>query len=378
MEKNPVKKTFIFLFLLLAILLLLVGSAVILHKLDQKDESWSSKWSQNVTVKDGVTDPEKITLDFTIKKEGSYYYSYGWLPTGKTQKDLAQVASNDLGFVTALVLFDESDKEVFATAATATLSDTTLELVPGLYHAEYHYLTDLAQYEAFAGKYLCSSYQVSSWAEAVKDTFAGLQKNGTWTMEYSLNVNEAKSYTIGLATGAVLGILVSICLTALLFMLITKDHSLASPQYDERQELERGRGFRYAFFTMLCFLGMLFVFEVTKIIRIADFEFLYGLGLFLGILVYVVYCIWHEAYFALNQKTPTVMMTFLGIGIANLLLAISSYARGELFQSDHFEPAILNVFCTLLFLSVFVTMFLKKLVTDRRNAEIEEADEEEE
>ena len=83
-------------------------------------------------------------------------------------------------------------------------------------------------------------------------------------------------------------------------------------------------------------------------------------------------------HFALNQKTPTVMISFLLIGIANLLIAILNYARGDLFHDDHFEPAILNVFCTLAFLSIFITMFLKKLVTDRRNAEIEEADEEEE
>ena len=378
MKKNRQKKIFVFTFLLLAIIALLGISTAILHKLDQEDDSRSSKWSKAVTVMNGMADPGMSKVDFTIKTGGTYYYSYGWLPAGKTQKDLDTFLPSDLGFVTAIVLFDESNKEIFATAGTALLADTTLVLTPGHYHTEYHYLTNLAQYEAFAGKYLCSSYQVSSWADDMKDTFANLQKNGDWTMEYSLTVDEAESYSIGYATGAVLSILLGICLTALLIMLFTKDHSLSSPKYDERQELERGRGFRYAFFTMLCFFGMLFLFEVSEVIRFANFEFLFGLGLFLGVIVYVVYCIWHEAYFALNQKTPTVMISFLLIGIANLLIAILNYARGDLFHDDHFEPAILNVFCTLAFLSIFITMFLKKLVTDRRNAEIEEADEEEE
>lgn len=376
MKKNRTKKTIISLFLILAILILSGVSIVFLLKKDDKDQNWNSKWSQSVTVKNGVADPGVITQNFTIKSEDTYSYSYDWLPTGNSKEDLENILPKDLGFVTAFVLFDESGKEIFATAATAVSADTTLELTPGMYYAEYHYLTDLSQYEDFAEKYLCGSYQVSSWAEDMKGTFASLQTNGGWTMEYSLIVQAAGEYSTAYATGAIWGILLSICLIALFIVLITKDHSLESPKYDERQELERGRGFRYAFFTMLCFFGMLLIFELSEIVRFANFEFLFAFGLFLGVLVHIVYCIWHEAYFALNQKTPTVMLSFLFIGVANLMIAILNFSKGEISLDGHLQPAILNLFCTLLFLAVFITMFLKKLVTDRKNAEIEEADEE--
>lgn len=70
------------------------------------------------------------------------------------------------------------------------------------------------------------------------------------------------------------------------------------------------------------------------------------------------------------------MLSFLFIGVANLMIAILNFSKGEISLDGHLQPAILNLFCTLLFLAVFITMFLKKLVTDRKNAEIEEADEE--
>lgn len=356
----------------------LLGISIFLLVSGRDREYWESKWSQTVTVENGVATPQKITQDFCIDNSGDHELYYSWLPSDVSKKDISKVSSGKLGFITAIILYDQNGAELFATTANAIYGDTTMYLEKGLYRLEFYYLTNIEQYEDFAGKYLCGSYELKTWTDNMRGDFASLQKNGTWTMNYVFEVSGSGSAEIAYATGSILGILVGVCLIVLFLILITKSHALESPRYDERQELERGRGFHYAFFTMLIFYIMLYILQASGLTRYVDYNLLYSLGLFLGIQVYVIYCIWHEAYFALNQRTTTVMISFLLIGLCNLAVTIVQYISGDLYSNGHFGPSILNGFCTLMFLSVFVTMFLKKLMADRANGKIEEEDEEDE
>ena len=371
------KKSIVVPFLLFAILLLGVSVWILIRSVNA--DTWKGNWTQTVTVENGVATPEKIEQNFDVNMSGKYDITLSWLPAGKNNQEVLEILSKNLGFITAVVIFDGRGVEIYARASESVVKETmTMELEKGTYHAQYYYLTDIEQYKDFAGKYLCGAYEVDAWADGMRSSFESLQKNGTWDMTYKMELSGFGSYTAGYATGAILGILIGACLIVLFLVLITKNHALESPKYDERQELERGRGFRYAFFTMLIYYCLLFIFLSAGLTLYVDFNLLFSLGLFLGTFVHVAYCIWHEAYFALNQKASTVMILFLLVGLANLLVTITHFISGDLIQDGRFTPVILNALCALMFFSVFVIMYLKKRSNDRINEEIEAADEEEE
>jgi len=359
------KKTTVYVLSLIAALALIGFSIFFLKDQFKGDNVWSSDWSVGVSVEDGIVAHETSLSEFTISKAGDYNFSFSWLPSGYSKKNVTEVPSHELGFVTVLLLFDKSKDLVYATASGAMTADTTLTLSPGTYCAEYHYLTSIEQYEEYAAKYLCGAYSAPYWAREQAGTFASLQKNGNWTMEYSMKVSSLSDASYATSLGMLMGFLLGLCLVFMILALITKGNRLKSPKYDERQEIERGRGFKYAFFCMLIILFALSVFSAGGFFDARDFLVTYSLAMFAGVNVYVLYCIWHEAYFALNQKTTYVIVMFFLIALSNLALTIFSYFDGILIQNGKFGYGVLNLFCTITFFNMFIVMLIKRCVNAR-------------
>ena len=354
------------------IILLLVWFIFVFNK-DDKKLSYSA--TQPVSVADGVAVTGSSSLgDFTIPEGSQYNFSMTWLPESMDKKDLKDFKEESLGFCTILALFNAKHEVIYATSASAITFDTTLFLDAGDYHLTGFYVTREADFVELAKEYLCSANVAAVLAK--DHNFTSLPQNGTWNMRYDVNavpvgmINQAKT------TGIVLGILLGLCLVFILLAAGNKRHRLESPKYDERQELERGRGFRYAFFTSLIYEGILVCLDFTQLVSSLDSPFLHAFGLFLAVTVYVVYCIWHESYFAMNEKPKTLTISFLFIGLANLGISILHLIEGDLFVDGHVSYCILNLLCFLMFFALFVAMLLKKSLVSKNMAS-EEDDEEE-
>lgn len=361
------------------VLILLIGTcSFLLYKESKDSEAHLGTWSTTVQVSQGTPDKECSTQDFGIDKNGTYTLHFQWLPEGTKVKDLDTVSSKNLGFLTALVVFDQYGDEVYATDGLALTIDTEIELTAGLYHAEYHYLTTQEQYEEFSKTYTCGSHEAPRRAKEMAAVFANLQENGTYKMEHEFSAHSQSTTSYLRTCGAILGLMIGFCLAFLILLAITKGNRMQNPQYDERQELMRGRGFRYGFFSLLSFELILFCLDASGVFPGLDLSYIYCAGLFFGIMVHIVYCIWNEAYFALNQKTSTVMYMFGAIFLANLVISILNIWDGSMYKDGQFGPSLLNLMCTLLFLVLFVTVILKKIAVARQNAFISEEDEEDE
>ncbi len=161
-----------------------------------------------------------------------------------------------------------------------------------------------------------------------------------------------------------LGALAGVLLCILIFKK-TKTDGRIRCQYDERQNMARGNGFKYGFFTAL-FGNILY----GMLISTGElFPVEHGVGIMIiglvSLAVYVIYCIWHDAYFALNEKRSQLIVIFLGIGVVNLVLGISNIMHGEAFTDGMLNIRSFNLFCGLLFLVIFAAMFLKHAVSGR-------------
>lgn len=147
---------------------------------------------------------------------------------------------------------------------------------------------------------------------------------------------------------------------------ITKDKKLKR-KYDERQELIRGRGFKYAFYTMVTIsmlysitligLGELPIEESAAIVIIV----------IMGIGVYAWYTILNDGYFALNERVPQTVITFIIIAIANFMIGISAWLDGGMVKNGVITFECLNLVCAI-FLLITVLVILIKQHKDKKEA----------
>lgn len=157
-----------------------------------------------------------------------------------------------------------------------------------------------------------------------------------------------------LAIGLILGVLVGLGLVVFILKTTKTDGSIDC-KYDERQELARGKGFKLAFFVLLLynafFAGMTICLEKTFISP----DTAAILGICIGIAAYVGYCIWNDAYFALNENRSRLVVAFTIAFLANLLLGIVGVYQGEIikegvltFRSTNFMVAGLGLFVAVM------------------------------
>jgi hypothetical protein len=119
-----------------------------------------------------------------------------------------------------------------------------------------------------------------------------------------------------MSTAYIMGIVVGVLVAVILALIIYK--LTGNPwkgYYDERQELIRGRGYKYACFTLLILMAVDMLIEVTGFIDklpVAN-EAIMFIFIITGVLVYAIYSIMHDAYLGIGQngKSYTVMILFI-------------------------------------------------------------------
>ena len=147
--------------------------------------------------------------------------------------------------------------------------------------------------------------------------------------------------------GILCGVLAGLILMAVLLKWMKKDGS-SRCRYDERQELVRGRGFKYGFFTM-CICNLIYaliavVFEKPIINICTALIFI----IIIGVIVYAVYAVWNDGYLALNENPKRVLIGFTLIGIWNIALFIISFKHGTVIEDHELQPSALNLFSGIL------------------------------
>lgn len=190
------------------------------------------------------------------------------------------------------------------------------------------------------------------------DTLASTDKKGG--SQYQISDADENKMNVYYAAGLAAGVLVGI-LFIFIFLKVTKTDGKMKCKYDERQNTARGNGFKYGFFTLLiCNLLQAFAFD-GKMSLPVDQSVILLISVVLGILVYVSYCIWNDAYFSLNENRRKVLVGFVVIGVFNLLIGISNLHSGKAFTDGVLNFRSINLFCGLLFLVIFAVLLAKHL-----------------
>ena len=161
-------------------------------------------------------------------------------------------------------------------------------------------------------------------------------------------------FTVLLPTAAAIAI---ISLFILLFRSKTR-----SAEYDERQVIIRGKGFKYAYYTMSLSLFVFSLLQLNGVLSKVDTMVVFSICLLVSLCVFVNYCIFKDAFFGFNQSGKSVSFYIVsGIIFSTILV------KDILNSGFQFEYNITQLCLCLLYLSIGITSLLKNQI-DRRES----------
>ncbi|MBQ8821593.1 MAG: hypothetical protein IJZ82_03040 [Lachnospiraceae bacterium] len=301
----------------------------------------------DIIVKDGVAQSEPMEYVIVLPKDGEYVMYVDW-------------KINPLGMLMGCSFRDESGKDINTfTAHWITMQSHPLELEAGKYTMTLTPITNSEQWRDYFADVDTSDWDVPP--EEMESPMK-LLADGEFHLDFEFKLERnVHLQSLAIFIGTVIGALLVVILIA-----ISTNGDSMKQNYDERQERFRGKGANYAFCAMMFLNCILFILETAEAIVLPMTT---GTGLMLstmvGVGVYVVYCIWNEAYFALNQKSKVVVVSLIIVGVINLFIGIDVFRDGVAFYNNQLTVRSMNLFCAILMLVICGALILKKLCKDR-------------
>lgn len=165
-----------------------------------------------------------------------------------------------------------------------------------------------------------------------------------------------------MALGFVTGILLVAIVCTVIAKMAKKKGSLGKGEYDERQQIARGKAFTWAYATLLVYLAVWMVFRSMEI----PF-FMEGISVMIGVLlsiaVFVAGAIFQDAYFKASESPRTWLIIITAVSLLNLGIGIGRLFRGETIADRLYNN--MNLFVGALFVVVLICVVIKRAI-DRR------------
>lgn len=322
---------------ILAVLLIAAGAAVIVF-------TDAPVISETVTISGGKAEPAMSTYQFDVDSDGGYVFEIEW----ELEKP---------GILTGVNVVDEDGESVFAaTADWAQMESTLSELESGTYTLETHYLASEDDVDAFLERTGLEPFEPDY-------DFAS---EGTWKMKYNFYAiaegEESPFYIAGVVVGVLFGLVF-----VLLIIAFAKTNNGEKARFDERQEVVRGRGFKYGFFTTLVAGGAMIILDLLDVSLFAELSVAMMVSLLCGIAVFASYCIWNDGYFALNERRRSLMTVFGIVGAMNIAIGVMNALSDELMVGGTLTVQCVNLACGVMFIVIFAVMLAKKIKDGRED-----------
>lgn len=96
-------------------------------------------------------------------------------------------------------------------------------------------------------------------------------------------------------------------------------------EYDERQQLVRGKGYKAGFFTMLiCNMLILLLANDDGSMKYINTDVAVMISAFVALIVFAVYCIFNDGYFGVVENPKSTIIGLFLIGVANMIIGFSN------------------------------------------------------
>lgn len=142
-------------------------------------------------------------------------------------------------------------------------------------------------------------------------------------------------------------------------------------QYDERQQAIQGRGYKYAYSTLL---GVTILGGVLEVLTDAHYFTLFTFAitaLWISLSIFMSYCVLKDAYFSLKSRRKPLIVFFLLAAIINLAFAANGiFSNGGLISNHQLNFYYVNLITGLSLLLNCGVMIAKEII-ERREEEVE-------
>lgn len=331
--------------------------------MSNNDNTSDQSWAEMISVEDGKVSPQSSNVTFHVNEDGNYNIAYSWVPDGTDVNDIDKMDPSKTSFLTVIKITDKDGVTKFSTTAGAIYLNTTNFLEAGDYNVAYYYFADREEFIEYAKKYFCSEEEASELADTYD--FANNIKDCTCKMNYNLNVKSVDAD--GSFVFFIMFIAISVIIIFTFMALKASQKSTSLPEFDERQQIIRGKGFKYGFFAILISEGIALFVDSTNALPMIDSSVLYVVSIFVGLFIFAVYCAWNEAYFALNQNSRFMIIYLSFIGILNAVIFVLNVIRGNVIENGKITMSFLNLICALFFLALFTVCAVKKAINAKED-----------
>ena len=168
-----------------------------------------------------------------------------------------------------------------------------------------------------------------------------------------------------MALGFLTGILVVAIVCTVMAKMAKKRGAIGKGEYDERQQIVRGKAFTWAYAVVMVYLAVWMVFRTMEIPFFMEGASVV-LGALLSVAVFVAYSIFHDAYFKASESPKTWIIIISAVGLLNLGIGVGKLFRAETLADRLYNN--MNLFVGALFLVVLVCVVVKRAI-DRREGD---------
>ena len=172
------------------------------------------------------------------------------------------------------------------------------------------------------------------------------------------------AYNFGVMAGALVGALIGVLFVVIFFKLSNKNHSTKT-EYDERQNIERGKAYMVGYWVESGLLMALMLFALGDIELPLEPAVLYGTVLLVSITVLSVISIFKGAFWGLNNNKKSYMIMLLVVAAINIISPVIAISNGEMVENGKLQAPFINLMCGILFVAVMVALIVRNIADKR-------------
>lgn len=161
-----------------------------------------------------------------------------------------------------------------------------------------------------------------------------------------------------------LGFVAGVGLAALLCILVIRRRAITDgskkTEYDERQKITRGEGYKYGYYTLVIYLCLILMIDMAELKLPCSMTVVAFTGFCISGLVLAGYTIMHDAYWGVNNNASYITRVLLGLGCINLVYGIVEICKGEMIVDGILQDDVINLEAGILIFGIGIMLLIRK------------------
>lgn len=168
--------------------------------------------------------------------------------------------------------------------------------------------------------------------------------------------------------GVCSGIVVGLIIVAIFFAIGNADGKIRT-EYDERQQIIRGKSYTVGFYSMLIVAAILCILSIGEVKIPIENGVLYFILLFVGIMSMVIHSVWNGVYWGLNNKKGSYLILFVICTVINLGSGIMACVHGTMIRDGKISTPFIYILCGLIFIIAGAVMVVRSMYDKKLEGE---------